>query len=56
MLYQALKDLIVAKSYEYNDMKKKLDLFLRGGKITQTQYDELMGIMNDHKAELEPVE
>lgn len=53
MLYQSLKDLIDAGEYEYNDMLKKLDLFKRGGKITQEQYDELKSIMDKQQLEKE---
>lgn len=42
MTYRNCKKLIEAGRYEYNDMLNKLDVFLLGNRITQTEYEELI--------------
>lgn len=44
-MYEACRDLIRDGAYEYHDMKKKMDMFLRFKKLTQAEYDELLGAM-----------
>lgn len=46
MTYRVAKMVIQNGNYEYEDMMKKLDIFLLGGRITQDQYTELVGLMN----------
>ncbi|GAA0717283.1 hypothetical protein GCM10008905_02770 [Clostridium malenominatum] len=46
MLYNALKNLIVNKRYEKEDMNNKLDIFLAFDRITLEQYTELYGLVN----------
>lgn len=43
--YKLAKSIIEGGNYEYNDMMKKLDVFLLGGRITLDQYNELVGLM-----------
>lgn len=45
MTYKVAKMMITSGNYEYNDMMKKLDVFLLGNRITQEQYTELTGLM-----------
>lgn len=49
MTYKNCKKLIEAGRYEHDDMMNKLDVFLLGDRITQTQYEELVKMMNDRK-------
>lgn len=49
MTYRNCKKLIEAVRYEYDDMLNKLDVFLLGDRITQTEYEELVKMMNDRK-------
>lgn len=49
MTYKNCKKLIENGRYEYDDMMNKLDVFLLGDRITQTQYEELVKMMNDRK-------
>lgn len=44
--YKLAKSIIEKGNYEYNDMMKKLDVFLLGERITIDQYNELTGLMN----------
>lgn len=44
--YKLAKTMITNGNYEYNDMMKKLDVFLLGERITLEQYNELTGLMN----------
>jgi len=46
MTYKVAKMMITNGNYEYNDMLKKLDVFLLGNRITEEQYSELVGLMN----------
>ena len=46
MTYKVAKMMITNGNYEYNDMLKKLDVFLLGNRITEEQYTELVGLMN----------
>jgi hypothetical protein len=45
MTYKIAKLMITNGNYEQEDMLKKLDIFLLGGRITQDQYTELVGLM-----------
>lgn len=45
MTYKVAKMMIINGNYEYNDMLKKLDIFLLGNRITEDQYNELIGLM-----------
>lgn len=49
MTYRNCKKLIENGRYDYNDMLNKLDVFLLGDRITQTEYEELVQMMNDRK-------
>lgn len=49
MTYKNCKKLIEAARYEYDDMMNKLDVFLLGNRITQSQYEDLVQMMNDKK-------
>lgn len=44
--YKLAKSIIEKGNYEYNDMLKKLDVFLLGERITVEQYQELVGLMD----------
>ena len=46
MTYKVAKMMITNGNYEYDDMLRKLDVFLLGNRITQEQYTELVGLMN----------
>ena len=45
MTYARLKKLITKGAYEKEDMLKKLDVFLMANRITEEQYQELIGMM-----------
>ena len=45
MIYKVCKRLIAAGQYDAEDMKTKLDVYLMYGRITQEQYEELMGMI-----------
>ena len=47
MVYNLCKKLIQNGSYEYNSMLNKLDIYLLGDRITQEQYTELKGLMDE---------
>lgn len=49
MTYRNCKKLIENGRYEYSDMMNKLDVFLLGDRITQTEYEKLVKIMDDKK-------
>lgn len=49
MTYKNCKKLIENGRYEYEDMMNKLDVFLLGDRITQSEYEELVKMMNDRK-------
>lgn len=49
MIYTAAKKVIISGNYEYNSMLSKLDLYLLGDRITETQYNELKGIMDEQQ-------
>lgn len=49
MTYRNCKKLIENGRYEYEDMLNKLDVFLLGDRITQSEYEELVKMMNDRK-------
>ena len=46
-MYKNLLTLIKSGRYDKDDITKKANLFLAKGKITQEEYDELIGLMND---------
>lgn len=46
MTYKVAKMMITNGNYEYNDMLKKLDIFLLGNRISEDQYTELVGLLN----------
>ena len=45
MTYARLKKLITNGVYDKNDMMNKLDVFLMANRITEAQYEELVGLM-----------
>ncbi len=45
MTYRNCKKLIEMGRYEREDMLNKLDVFLLNDRITQLQYEELVGMM-----------
>ena len=45
MTYARLKKLITKGAYEKSDMLNKLDVFLMANRITEEQYNELVGMM-----------
>lgn len=45
MIYARIKKLIEKGTYEKEDMLKKLDVFLLMNRITEEQYQELVGMM-----------
>ena len=45
MTYTRLKKLIENGSYVKEDMMNKLDVFLMANRITEAQYEELVGLM-----------
>jgi len=45
--YKVCKRLIQNGNYEKEDMLIKLDVFLLNDRITQEQYNELVGLMNE---------
>ena len=47
MTYDLCKRLIENGNYEKEDMLMKLDVFLLNDRITQVQYEELVGMMNE---------
>ena len=47
MTYKVCKRLIQNGNYEKEDMLIKLDVFLLNDRITQEQYNELVGLMNE---------
>ncbi len=47
MTYNVCKRLIQNGNYEKEDMLIKLDVFLLNDRITQEQYNELVGLMSE---------
>ena len=48
MTYKLCKTVIKNKTYiSKEDMRIKLDVFLLNNRITQEQYEELVGLMNE---------
>ena len=47
MTYKVCKRLIQNGNYEKEDMMMKLDVFLLNDRITQENYNELVGLMNE---------
>ena len=45
MTYARLKKLIERGAYKEEDMLNKLDVFLMANRITEEQYQELIGMM-----------
>lgn len=46
MTYNVCKRLIQNGNFEKEDMTTKLDIFLLNNRITQEQYNELVGLMD----------
>lgn len=47
MIYKLCKKVITSGNYNKEDMQKKLDVYLLCNRITQEQYEELVGELND---------
>ena len=47
--YLNCKKLIEMGRYEKEDMLNKLDVFLLNDRITQSEYEELVGMINDRE-------
>lgn len=47
LTYRNCKKLILAGRYEKEDMINKLDVFLLGNRITQSEYEELVFMINE---------
>mgnify|MGYP001013974463 FL=1 len=45
MIYARIKKLIERGAYKKEDMLNKLDVFLMANRITEEQYQELIGMM-----------
>ena len=45
MIYTRIKKLVINGAYDKEDMLKKLDVFLLMDRITEEQYQELVGMM-----------
>jgi len=46
MIYRILKRVIESGNYDQADLLNKLDVYLAFGRITQEQYEELMGAVH----------
>lgn len=44
-MYNICKKLILSGNYDKADMVKKLDIYLLKDRITEIEYNELMGLM-----------
>lgn len=51
MTYKNCKKVIENKRYQYEDMIKKLDVFLLNDRITVEQYDELVKLIEGYNNE-----
>ena len=47
MLYQVLKRTIERGGYDLAEMQEKLDVFYAAGRITQNEYSELVGMLQN---------
>jgi len=47
MTYNLCKKVITSGNYEKGDMAQKLDVFLLNNRITQDNYTELIGMMEN---------
>lgn len=47
MIYNLLKGVITSVNYDKIDITNKLDVFLLFNRITEEQYQELLGAVND---------
>ena len=47
MLYNLLKNLITNKRFTKEDMTNKLNVFFTFNQITETQYEELLELVNN---------
>lgn len=47
LTYRNCKKLIENNRYEKEDMMNKLDVFLLGDRISQSEYEELVALMNE---------
>lgn len=54
MTYKNCKTLITAGRYEYESMYSMLDLFMMVGRITQDEYLELSGLLEQPEEPTEP--
>lgn len=46
MTYTFLKKIIAGGKYDKEDLMNKIDVFFMANRITQEQYEELMGLVN----------
>lgn len=56
MLFKAIKIVIDGGNYEYESMLSKLDLYLLGGRITESQYNESKALMDSKLPVKEPLQ
>lgn len=56
MLFKAIKIVIDGGNYEYESMLSKLDLYLLGNRITESQYNELKALMDSKLPVEEPTQ
>lgn len=54
MTYKNCKKLIEAGRFEREDMLMKLDIFLLNNRISQGEYEELVGLMGNNKLMKQP--
>lgn len=47
MIYKLCKKVITSGNYDKEDMQKKLDVYLLCNRITQEQYEELIGLITE---------
>lgn len=50
LTYRNCKKLISNGKYEKEDMLNKLDVFLLGNRISQSEYEELVKMMNEKES------
>ena len=50
MTYRNCRKLIEAGRYEREDMLNKLDVFLLNNRLTETEYNELVGLIQEREA------
>ncbi len=49
-MYDTLKTLIENNRYTKTEIQKKLNVYLKAAKITEEEYTELIGLINDEGA------